>query len=98
MSDTQKFKYDILVGALVERVVNVETGKTMLVWDEFHHIRFSLAAHSFDEADEFALLRLEQVLGAPRTEWNGKTWALKSVTLDGDVQIVPKPSGIMVPS
>lgn len=98
MAEVQKHKYDVLAGALVSRKVNPLKPETVLVWDEFHHIRFSLAAVTFDEAEEFALKRLEQVLGAPRAQWKDKAWAIKSITLDGDVAIVPKPSGLVVPS
>jgi hypothetical protein len=67
------------------------------VWDDYHNIRFSLAAPAFDDAEKFALIRLEQVLGAPRAEWLNKLWAIRTITLDGDVAIVPKPS-VLVPS
>lgn len=98
MAEVQKHKYDVLVGALVSRKVNPLKPDMVLVWDEFHNIRFSLAAQTFDEADEFALKRLEQVLGAPRADWLNKTWAVRSITLDGDVAILPKQSGLVVPS
>jgi hypothetical protein len=102
MAEVQKHKYDVLAGALTTRELpggdQRDPPRTVVVWDEFHHIRFSLAAVTFDEAEEFALKRLEQVLGAPRAQWKDKAWAIKSITLDGDVAIVPKPSGLVVPS
>lgn len=97
MAEVQKHKYDILIGAVTSRKAGPLKPETVLVWDEFHNIRFSLAAQTFDEVNEFALTRLEQVLGAPRAEWLHKMWAIKSITLDGDVTIVPKSSGLVTP-